>query len=84
MTAADVERLVATPEFQWLFRVASTDTQSQAYRSLKVLERMARGTTKREERLASLRNKKTHMASVQRPRQSQKETDDGLSERISV
>ncbi len=80
---AEMQKLVATPEFQRVFRMASRDKQSLPYRALKCLERVARGTTKKQESAEALDAR--HMkASGSAPRQSQKETGDGISEHLST
>ena len=87
ITPRDVQPLVASPEFQRLLRLLDPgDTTSRAYRALKGLERLARGTTREHDRDERRGYGKRHEApGGTAPRRSLKEmTGDGVSERISV
>lgn len=79
MGREDLRSIVETPEFQRAFR--RYRKESIEGRVLKSLEHLARGTTKKDERA---RRAHTDEATVKTLRQSQKETVDGFTERISL
>lgn len=86
ITPRDVQPLVATPEFQRVIAIAAAEPESRAYRLLKGLERIARGTTRDAERDASRGYGQTQFKASggHAPRRSLKETVDGSSEHLSV